>query len=276
MKKENLLYFHRVFDAAMTGSGFVERSQVFWRIDFQKSWYIALWLLNKGQGHTFDVNYTMGGLWDLSINEFKTMCNCQDYSLFGLWNPGEHFRLWRQPNDYETALQVYKEQVCCEFDKIHSVHDIYALERSLNKDILVNLSKGTQWIDMLLFMDREDELDEVFSKMQEWIDFLYSDVLDSEQRIQKKKAQLNELSPVIQELLSSDKRQSWYQDESDRIPERKKRIGELQEEVDNLKRQTASQNERDIRKAQIREKAKRNSESIMKLFSAEEIITMGR
>ena len=103
-----------------------------------------------------------------------------------------------------------------------------------------------------------------------------SDVLDSEQRIQKKKAQLNELSPVIQELLSSDKRQSWYQDESDRIPERKKRIGELQEEVDNLKRQTASQNERDIRKAQIREKAKRNSESIMKLFSAEEIITMGR
>ena len=129
---------------------------------------------------------------------------------------------------------------------------------------------------MLLFMDREDELDEVFSKMQEWIDFLYSDVLDSEQRIQKKKAQLNELSPVIQELLSSDKRQSWYQDESDRIPERKKRIGELQEEVDNLKRQTASQNERDIRKAQIREKAKRNSESIMKLFSAEEIITMGR
>ena len=129
---------------------------------------------------------------------------------------------------------------------------------------------------MLLFMNREDELEEVFSKMQEWIDFLYSDVLDSEQRIQEKKAQLNELSPVIQELLSSDKRQRWYQDESDRIPERKTRIGELQKEVDNLKRQTVSQKERDIRKARIREKAKRNSESIMKLFSAEEIITMGR
>lgn len=276
MNKENLSYFHKVFDMTMSESGFVARSQTFWRIDFQNSWYIALWLLNKGQGHTFDVNYAVGGLWDLNIDAFKTMFHRQEYSLFGLWNPGEYFRLWRHPDDYQTALQIYKEQVCGTFNKIHSVHDIYELEKRLNRDFMVTLSKGMHWIDMLLFLNREDEVAETISKMQEWIDFLYNDTLGSEQRIQEKMAQLDEMNPKIQKLLSADKQKKRYQDELDRIPERKKRIDELQEEVEDLKSLTVSQNERDKRKAQIMEKAIRNSESIIKLFSAEEIIAMGR
>lgn len=273
MKKEYRDQFYQIFDGTLVQDGFVRRYQAYWKIDFAENWYICLWPKSDTQGYVFDVQLDIGCVSELDADECRNMHRSRSRKTLRRLDRDAHgpvFKLWSMPDYFPHALEVYKKYVSQLFRSINSLYDIYLLDRKLSSD-MVTLS-DERYIDMLLFLGKYTEAQQVANEMRKWIDFLNKKLSTDEQSIRSKLAEYYALPESIKKIVAHIIK-SW-ESSIDNLPRQRENILSLKEKV-NMLIDSLTFDNCDKKREELIKRAESNKEALKKLFSAKEIAIMG-
>ena len=231
MNKNHLQRFREMFDPVLTADGYVRRYGVYWHMNVNHSWFYALWPKSVGQGRCFEIQFDLGPLWQLAPEAFKKKQYESDYSLELAFarQTGPIYTLWSVPKDYQTALDLYRQKARAAFGGLHTLDDLYRLERKLRHSDMVTLSDGARWIEMLVWLGKTKEAASLVPFMQKWAEDLTAQLEAEEAKYRQKLKAWQDLEPLPKRLLATEP--SLCQTELERIPQRAQRLQDLRHQI---------------------------------------------
>ena len=274
MNRGNIALFHQVFDETMAKEKFVKRSRIYWHINYDRAWYVAVWLCSEGPGQAFDIHFNIGGLMHLDRDTFMSMADHSAYSLRRQFNDlaEPYFRLWVAPDDYPVALDLYSKRASGLFSSIESLFDVYLLDKKLKDWDSIPLFVGEKWIDMLIYLNMTKEAQNVVYLMRQWLGSLIQERYADEKRIQGKLAEFNKYSEKIKKTIS--RTIISYQKSLSEFTNQDIQFGRLQRQIDTME-QIITSDELSHRQRELEEIVNINRENLKRSFSVAEIETMG-
>ena len=272
MKREFADIFHKTFDDVLTADGFVQRSLSYWHIDFSNYWYFVIWLSPEGIGN-FDIYFDFGGLMEINSDDVNSKSEYASFYSFHklFYRPSKFFKLWWIPEDFPSALRVFKENISPMINSFHSLFDLFVFRNKFWTDQCMTLSEGEKWIDALLLLRRFQEAQDTFDKVKLWIDFLQDKLTCDEKTAREKLQYYNALSPrirtEIQHFIDS------WQESLDDVPRQRIQLESLRKEVDMVEK-TIYPPCREERINEIKLRLENSCKSLRDCFSEEEIHIM--
>ena len=178
MNRDDLKKFRTIFEEDMNREGFIWKYQTYLHVDFDQYWILAIWPGVAAQGHVFDMYHRMFLMNCFDEEDLKQIHSDNLFSMgriFNITDPksnrGYPFNEFENTEEsYQTAFEIYCRDVNPIVHQIQSSYDAYLYKReyvsfSFEKEWMW-FSKGQVHIEYLLPLKREDEIQEVMTKIK--------------------------------------------------------------------------------------------------------------
>ena len=162
----------------MNREGFVWKFQTYLHVDFDQYWILGIWPTVAAQGHVFDMCHRMLLMNCFDEKNLKWLHSGNLFSMgriFNITDPksdrGYPFNEFENTEEsYQTAFEIYCRDVKPIVHQIQSSYDAYLYKREyvsfpFEKEWM-RFGKGQVHIEYLLPLKREDEIQEVMTKIK--------------------------------------------------------------------------------------------------------------
>ena len=178
MNRDDLKKFRAIFEEEMNREGFVWKFQTYLHVDFDQYWILGIWPTVAAQGHVFDMCHRLLLMNNLDEENLKWLHSDNLFSMGQIFNITDPKINKRYPlnefedteESYQTAFEIYCRDVKPIVHQIQSSYDAYLYEReyvsfAFEKE-WVRFGTGQVYIEYLLPLKREDEIQEVMKKIK--------------------------------------------------------------------------------------------------------------